>query len=70
MRAEGRTVLLSTHDLEEAAELCDQIAIMDGGRLIALAPPAELIGRATSLSRVIVRRPRPWQAPWWIRCPT
>ena len=55
MRAEGRTVLLSTHDLDEAAELCDQVAIMDRGRLIAVAPPGELIGRATSLSRVIVR---------------
>jgi ABC-2 type transport system ATP-binding protein len=55
MRAEGRTVLLSTHDLEEAAQLCDQVAIMDGGRLIEVAPPAELIARSTSLSRVIVR---------------
>ncbi|SPE37716.1 Nod factor export ATP-binding protein I [Candidatus Sulfopaludibacter sp. SbA3] len=59
MRAEGRTVLLSTHDLEEAAQLCDQVAIMDGGRLIAVAPPAELIARSTSLSRVIVRTAPP-----------
>ncbi len=54
-RGEGGTVLLSTHDLEEAAQLCDQVAIMNGGRLIAVAPPAELIARSTSLSRVIVR---------------
>ena len=59
MRAEGRTVLLSTHDLEEAAQLCDRVAIMDGGRIIAVAPPAELIGRATSPSRVIVRTAPP-----------
>jgi len=59
MRAEGRTVLLSTHDLEEAAQLCDQVAIMDGGRIIAVAPPAELIARSTSLSRVIVRTAPP-----------
>jgi len=59
MRAEGRAVLLSTHDLEEAAQLCDQVAIMDGGRLIAAAPPAELIGRARLPSRVIVRTAPP-----------
>jgi len=59
MRAEGRTVLLSTHDLEEACQLCDQVAIMDGGRLIAVAPPAELIARSTSLSRVCVRTAPP-----------
>lgn len=55
MRTEGRTVLLSTHDLEEAGQLCDQIAIIDGGRIIAVAPPAELIGRARAPARVIVR---------------
>ncbi len=59
MRAEGRTVLLSTHDLDEAAELCDQVAILDRGCLIAVAPPAELIARSTSLSRVIVRTSPP-----------
>ena len=55
MRTEGRTVLLSTHDLEEAAQLCDQVAIMDDGRMIAIAPPFELIGRAKMPTRVIVR---------------
>ena len=55
MRGEARTVLLSTHDLDEAAQLCDEVAIMDGGRIVAVAPPAELIVRSASLSRVIVR---------------
>ncbi len=55
MRAEGRTVLLSTHDLQEADELCDRVAIMDNGRIVAVAPPAELIGRSESAARVIVR---------------
>ena len=59
MRAEGRTVLLSTHDLEEAGQLCDQIAIMDGGRIIAVASPAGLIGRARVPARVIVRTAPP-----------
>ena len=55
MRAEGRTVLLSTHDLEEAAQLCDEVAILDRGRMLALAPPAELIGRSRAPARVMVR---------------
>jgi len=55
MRSEGRTVLLSTHDLEEAGQLCDRIGIMDGGRIVAVAPPAELIGRSQAPARVIVR---------------
>ena len=59
MRTEGRTVLLSTHDLEEAAQLCDEIAILDSGRIVAVAPPAELIGRARVPARVIVRTDPP-----------
>jgi ABC-2 type transport system ATP-binding protein len=59
MRAEGRTVLLSTHDLEEAAQLCDRIAILDGGRIVADAPPAELIARAQAPARVTVRTAPP-----------
>jgi ABC-2 type transport system ATP-binding protein len=42
-RAEGGTVLLTTHYMEEAATLCDRIAIMDQGKLITLGTPAELV---------------------------
>jgi len=38
----GGTVLLTTHYMEEAARLCDRVAIMDHGRLIAQGAPAEL----------------------------
>ena len=55
MRSDGRTVLLSTHDLQDAQELCDRIAIMDCGRIAAEGAPAELIGRSHSPSRVIAR---------------
>lgn len=58
-RGEGRTVLLSTHDLEEARELCDQVAIMDRGRIVTIASPAELIARAKARSRVVVRTDPP-----------
>jgi ABC-2 type transport system ATP-binding protein len=42
-RAGGGTVLLTTHYMEEAATLCDRIAIMDQGKLIAEGTPAELV---------------------------
>lgn len=41
---DGVTVVLTTHYLEEA-ERCDRIAILDGGRLVAMAPPGELKAR-------------------------
>jgi ABC-2 type transport system ATP-binding protein len=43
LRDRGRTVLLTTHYMDEAEKLCDRIAIVDHGRVIALGSPAELI---------------------------
>ena len=42
-KSEGRTVVLTTHYMEEAARLCDRVAVMDHGRVIALGTPAELV---------------------------
>jgi ABC-2 type transport system ATP-binding protein len=42
VRAEGRTVLLATHHLEEAEALCDRVAIIHHGRVLALGTPAEV----------------------------
>ncbi|MFN8061903.1 MAG: ABC transporter ATP-binding protein [Vicinamibacterales bacterium] len=44
-RRSGGTILITTHYMEEAATLCDRIAIVDQGRVIALGTPAELIAR-------------------------
>ena len=41
---QGRTVLLTTHYMEEAEELCDRVAIMDQGRIVAMDTPQALIG--------------------------
>lgn len=45
LQARGVTVLLSTHYMEEAAALCDRIAIMSLGRILAEGPPTELVQR-------------------------
>tara|TARA_B100000315_G_scaffold252527_1_gene289508 strand:- start:89 stop:868 length:780 start_codon:yes stop_codon:yes gene_type:complete len=42
-KKEGRTVLMTTHYMEEAEELCDRVAIMDQGRIVAMDPPDSLI---------------------------
>jgi ABC-2 type transport system ATP-binding protein len=44
-KAQGRTILLTTHYMDEAERLCDRIAIVDHGKVIALGTPAELIAR-------------------------
>jgi ABC-2 type transport system ATP-binding protein len=43
IREQGHTVILTTHNMEEAEALCDRVAIMDAGRIIALDTPDALI---------------------------
>jgi len=43
IRQQGTTVVLTTHYMEEAQALCDRVAIMDGGRIVALDSPDKLI---------------------------
>lgn len=45
IKARGKTVVLTTHYMDEAQILCDNIAIMDGGRLIASGAPAQLLAQ-------------------------
>jgi lipooligosaccharide transport system ATP-binding protein len=42
LKAEGVTLLITTHYMEEAERICDRLAIMDGGRIVALGSPGEL----------------------------
>jgi ABC-2 type transport system ATP-binding protein len=44
-RAQGRTILLTTHYMDEAERLCDRIAVVDHGKVIALGTPADLIAQ-------------------------
>jgi ABC-2 type transport system ATP-binding protein len=47
LNAEGTTVLLTTHYIEEAERLCDRVAIVDAGRKVEVATPEELRSRGT-----------------------
>jgi ABC-2 type transport system ATP-binding protein len=52
LHREGQTILLTTHYMEEADELCNRLAIIDRGNLLALGPPAEL-KRSTGADTVV-----------------
>ncbi len=50
LRSEQRTILLTTHYIEEAEKLCDRVAIVDEGRIIALGTPREIQERVLASS--------------------
>jgi ABC-2 type transport system ATP-binding protein len=54
LHREKRTVLLTTHYIEEAERLCDRVAIMDAGRIIAIGTPRELQERSLGQSTIEV----------------
>jgi ABC-2 type transport system ATP-binding protein len=53
--ADGATVLLTTHDMAEAEELCDEVSMIDGGRLLATSSPRALGELMTTYERIDVR---------------
>jgi ABC-2 type transport system ATP-binding protein len=68
VRADGVTVVLTTHHMDEAEHLADRIHIIDRGTLIASGTPAELTrgGRSATI-RLVVNRPFPEGAPESLR---
>jgi len=59
LRSEQKTVLLTTHYIEEAERLCDRVAVVDYGRVIALGTPEELKRRSANTTRITVRLAQP-----------
>ncbi len=53
IRAEGATVVLTTHFMDEAERLCDRVAIVDHGRIVALDAPATLVRQQGAQVRVV-----------------
>ena len=66
LKAEGRTVLLTTHYMEEAEMLCDRIAIMDQGQVLRLGTPRELIAslEQPSVAEIEFEGPPPPMEPF------
>ena len=68
LRAEKRTILLTTHYIEEAERLCDRVAIMDAGEIIALGTPRELQDKSATQSAIEATLSRPLEEtvlPQW-----
>jgi ABC-2 type transport system ATP-binding protein len=52
INGQGRTVVLTTHHLDEAELLCDRVAIMDHGKILELGPPATLVRGLDAPTRI------------------
>src|SRR3954464_8437489 len=68
LRAEKRTILMTTHYIEEAEKLCDRVAIIDAGQIIAIGTPRELQERSGNQSAIeitLARRLPQTELPTW-----
>ncbi len=59
LKREKKTIVITTHYIEEAEKLCDRVGIVDHGKLIALGTPRELKERSANTTRVEVRLAQP-----------
>jgi len=68
LRSEKRTILLTTHYIEEAEKLCDRVAIVDEGRIVAIGSPRELQDKNLGQSSIEVlcdRQLQDFEFPSW-----
>ena len=69
MKRDGATVLLTTHYLNEAEALCDRIAIIDRGRIVATGTPGELVAGSRAAPTVQLSTVQPLAREWLERIP-
>jgi ABC-2 type transport system ATP-binding protein len=62
LRGAKRTILLTTHYIEEAERLCDRVAIIDQGRIIAMGTPREIQAKTLGQSRIEIHTSEPMPA--------
>ena len=60
LRREQRTILMTTHYIEEAEKLCDRVAIVDEGRIVAMGTPREIQERALAHSTIEIEWVHRW----------
>jgi ABC-2 type transport system ATP-binding protein len=67
LRAEKRTIVMTTHYIEEAERLCDRVAIMDSGQIIASGSPRELQAKSANQAAIEIVLGQPWsgELPAW-----
>jgi ABC-2 type transport system ATP-binding protein len=67
LRAEKRTIVMTTHYIEEAERLCDRVAIIDSGVIIASGSPRELQAKSADQAAIEISLSQPWQGdlPAW-----
>jgi ABC-2 type transport system ATP-binding protein len=67
LKERGKTIILSTHYMDEAHVLCDTIGIMDQGELIALDTPMNLVKKLKSTSSVEFHLSNPPEQDWFLK---
>ena len=60
LRAEKRTIVMTTHYIEEAERLCDRVAIIDDGLIIASGSPRELQAKSANQAAIEIAFTQPW----------
>jgi ABC-2 type transport system ATP-binding protein len=60
LREQGKTIVLTTHYMEEAQQLADRVVVIDAGRIVAAGTPEQLAGERPAL--ISFRVPAPWSA--------
>jgi ABC-2 type transport system ATP-binding protein len=62
MKHDGHTVMLTTHYIEEAEQLCDRIAIIHQGRIVATGSPQQLIAGSSAMQTISIVTAPPLEA--------